>query len=324
MKSWIENVEILRSQYSERSEINVDLSDVVDSLYLAFRDTKHIQPQRLPRGLRHMVYEALKFYRKESLIDDFEFYDFELPKIVPTGKIELLSGGLDSCYQALVEDVDYCITDNKANDTGISEYDGCVEFCKRIGKPLFVYSEFYSYKKGMQEHPLKNQIMALQCVQAMYDLNCALCIGSLGNADEDIEHEDNRRYWSIFCCTDMFAVTNAFNEFLPCDLILISEASKIPKLQLIMERGLLDCVRSCIAVRWYASTWREPLNKHYGVKLLPGRCGACCKCRQEAVALWYLGYDYPMEYIRHCVKGEHPDLSLEDGIRHILKVDFTT
>jgi len=215
------------------------------------------------------------------------------------------SGGLDSVYQALKlreegEEVVLFHVKNANAYSNFQEYKAAKAFADKYS---FEWVEAYvraskneTYRKSWPENPSKNEMIYSIILDWMTENDCYKL-----SAGDDFRL-DMARTVPDTNLSDAREITQSFLENFPIEFIPLKNATKVDRLKYLKEKNALDDFYSCVAAGRLVQFLKGKAEKKFNIKLEHWNCGGGCrKCAMHSLILhYYLGVDYPKEYLDKC------------------------
>lgn len=262
----------------------------------------------------------------------YEVFGQNLPSydIVPHEEITLkddtndvvlgFSGGLDSCYQALLlKDAGYNV--HLFHVSGVHAYEGLSEipavfsFAEKNDMDLIIVKwkrnnkKDNKYRQQWGDNAIKNQL-----IEAMMIDYCAEMGWNKVSIGEDnsysIYRSDVMLGTNVTDCKEVqTAFEQAVKQFVGNVQFMLIERptnsqihNKFERLKLLKERGLIDDYYSCVGAGRFNKYNHDVNEIKYDVKLTKYNCGcACTKCALHNLVMHYGGlHTFPQPFIDKC------------------------
>lgn len=284
----------------ERGFVGVATKGILP-IYDAFAQAKPPRTLVVGEGWRELA-ELLYKYHEDSPAEILEapmaLHGGEGGRRVLVG----FSGGLDSAYSAVaLRDEGWRVTLFHVKGLNLA-YPDEDRFARRFARAAefdYVECAVKTSKQRFPDNPVKNQLVMSLMVDygqgaGIYDIAMGEDWGTpIAKAKKG------------FTVTDAVEVNRLYidgiNKAAKIGLHFIDgRVKKISRIERLSRDGILGYVYSCIGAHRFRARLRKTNELKYGVELLPGRCGSCFKCCQEALMLAELGESLPAAYKEHC------------------------
>lgn len=246
-------------------------------------------------------------YEYSFQFTDKKYKPLNIPKYDFNNIIVAFSGGKDSVAEALIlKEQGYNVylyhVRGLKTSTYPDEWKNAVKIAEYLGLPIVVEDLQLKGKLPFSEHPMKNMIIANQCLQwgIKNGIGCKIAFGNYMTSGL----ENTAFYYAGDDCMDMWEeYEKIIGKIIPNFCITFDLMYKEDTLAEIgKDRKLLELCKSCLGAYRFRAHNHKHTEEKFGVKLLPERCGVCWKCAVEY--MYYTDNDlleYNEGYYKHCV-----------------------